>query len=981
MRLLLSRRSRRVLIAAAAITTCAMAPSTAGAAFGVAKFDAGTCTKNTEPAPECTRDSDPSFWYAQAGGHPPFGITDFEFNTTGLLSMPDGNVKDVHVDLPVGLSVNPEATPKCPTAQLEANACPADSAVGTNYIVAVSGGARVQIPTTVYNMEQPQGMPARFGMTVPLVGGQIYLDGGVAWDSDYHESFTISDITDAVPLVQTRLVFNGRAGDGTFITMPSGCTGPATTGLQVDSHQNPGQYLSYSTQTPIGATGCDQLPFRPTVSVTPDTRVAGAPAGVTVDVDVPQNPNGKDQPNSATLKDAHVTLPEGMSLNPSTANGLEACTDAQLGKGTRNPVACPAASAIGSVEIETPVLPSGTLKGTAYLGQPLSGDPTSGDEYRVFLVADAPRYGVSVRLVGHVVADPRTGQLTASFLDNPQIQFSRVRVTLRGGDKATLVNPPTCGAKPVTGRFTGYNGASATATSTVTIDQGCDRGGAFGPGLGASVSDPRAGGSPAFALTVTRPDGHQQLQRIDVSLPPGLLAKPNGIPLCDAAHAAAGTCPETSRIGSVAVAAGAGGTPFSLPGRVYLTGPYAGGPYGLSIVVPAKAGPFDFGDVVVRAAITLDRNDAHVRVVSDPLPTILDGVPLLLRSVAVTINRADTMRMPTSCGPLTIGSTLTSLGSLTASPTAPLQATNCDALKFTPTTKIALTGATQTTDGKHPGVDATVTQPRGQANIKQVQVTMPLAIALDPENANGLCEFTDGLRGVCPEKSVIGTATATTPLLPHDLKGKVYFVKGVRQGKGGALIKTLPTLLVKLHGDVDLDLRATTAVDPKSNRLISTFAPIPDAAVSSFRLKLNGGKHGILVVTGGKDICAGAQKAGLVAAGHNGKQLKQTLTLSTPCAAAPRLSKVRALPGGRVRVTVKAMATGRATVRGASKRLTTWSHSMRKGQTRTITLKPSKKARTSLARGRRVTERVAATFTVKGKGRATVRSKAVRLRR
>jgi hypothetical protein len=977
----LSRKSRRVLVAAMAVTTCLMAPGAARADFGVADFDAGTCTTNVEPAQQCRRDSDPSFWYSQAAGHPPFGITDFAFNTTGILATPDGNVLNVHVDLPVGLSVNPEATPKCTTAQLEAAACPPNSAVGTNYITTVSGVVKAPIATTVYNMVQPQGMPARFGMTVPVVGGEIYLDGGVAWDSDFHESFTIANITDAIPVYETRLVFNGRAGDGTFITMPSGCTGPATTGLQVDSHQNPGHYLSYTTQTPIGASGCDALPFHPTVSVTPDNRVAGAPAGVTVDVDVPQNPNGKDKPNTATLKDAQVTLPEGMSLNPSTANGLEACTDAQLGKGTRNPVACPAASAIGDVQIETPVLPAGTLKGTVYLGQPLSGDPTSGEEYRMFLVAESPRYGVSVRLVGHVVADPRSGQLTASFLDNPQIQFSRVRVTLRGGDRATLVNPPTCGTRQVTGRFTGYNGATATATGDVTTDQGCDRGGAFGPGLSASVSDPRAGGSPTFGLTVTRPDGHQQLQRVDVSLPPGLLAKPNGIPLCGDAQAAAGTCPESSRIGSVAVAAGAGGTPFSLPGRVYLTGPYNGGPYGLSIVVPAKAGPFDFGDVVVRAAITLDRNDAHVRVLSDPLPTILDGVPLLVRSVAVTINRPDTMRMPTSCGPLTIGSTLTSLASLTASPTTPFQAIGCDALRFTPTTKLTLTGATQTTDGKHPGVDAAVTQPSGQANIKQVQVTMPLSIALDPENANGLCAFTDGLRGICPEKSVIGTATATTPLLPHELKGKVYFVKGLRQSKTGSLIPTLPTLLVKLKGDVELDLRATTAVDPKSNRLISTFSPIPDAAVSSFRLKLAGGKHGILVVTGNKDICAGAQKAGLVAAGHNGKQLKQTLTLTTPCAAAPKLTKVKALPGGRVRATIKAMATGRATLRGTSKRLTTWSHAMRKGQTKTITLKPSKAARSSVARGRKVTARVVATFTAKGKGRATVRSKAVRLRR
>jgi hypothetical protein len=974
---------RRALVAAASIVGLwAAAAPAAQAEFGVAKFDAGTCTKNSEPAPQCTRDSTPDYWYSQASGHPQWGITDFAFNTAGLLDMPDGNVLNVHVDLPVGLSVNPEATPKCTTAQLEAQACPAASKVGTNYITTVSGLVKAPVPTTVYNMVQPDGMPARFGMTVPVVGGQIYLDGAVAWDSDFHESFTIANITDAIPVYETRLVFDGRAGDGTFITMPSGCTGPAETKLQVDSHQAPGQYVAKTTVTPIGASGCDDLPFSPTVGVAVDTRVAGAPSGVTIDVGLPRNPNGKDKPDTADLKDAHITLPQGMTLNPSAANGLQACTDAQLGKGTTRPVSCPAASAVGTVDFETPVLPAGALKGTVYLGQPLSGDPASGEEYRIFLVADSPRYGVSVRLVGHVVADPTTGQLTASFTDNPQVPVSLVRVALRGGDRAPLVNPPSCGTATVSGRFTSWGGQSATATGDVTIDQGCERAGSFAPGLAASVSDARAGASPAaFGLGVTRPDGDQALQRVDVSLPPGLLAKPAGIPLCGDAAAAAGTCPEASRIGAIEVTAGAGPAPFGLRGRVYLTGPYGGGPYGLAIVVPAVAGPFDLGVVVVRAAILVDRDDAHVRVVSDPLPTILDGVPLLLRSARVTIDRADTMRNPTSCAPLQIGATLTSVASLTASPTVPFAASGCDKLAFSPKTAITLTGATQTTDGKHPGVDSTVTQAPGQSNIQQVQVTLPLALALDPDNAQSLCEYVDGVRGVCPQTSVIGSATARTPLLDRPLSGKVYFVKGVRTDpKTGRQIKTLPTLLVQLRGQLALDLRATTSVDAKS-RLVTTFAPIPDAPVSSFRLRLAGGKHGILVVTVGKDICAGTQKAALVAAGHSGKKFTSSVKMSTPCAAAPKVSGVRAVGGGRVRVAVRAMVAGRVVLRGAGGRLTSWSHTMRKGQTLRVTLAPSKSARKSLARGRRVSERVSAKFTAKGKGATTVRSKAVRLRR
>jgi hypothetical protein len=699
---------------------------------------------------------------------------------------------------------------------------------------------------------------------------------------------------------------------------------------------------------------------------------------VTIDVTVPQNPNGKDQPNSATLRDAHVTLPEGMALNPSAAVGLEACTDDQLGKGATRPVACPAASAIGTVQIETPVLPAGTLSGTVYLAKPLSSNPTSGDEYRMFLVADSPRYGISVRLVGNVRADSQTGRLTASFVGNPQIPVSLVRVALRGGERAPLVNPASCGRGTASASFTAWSGASATAASPYVVDEGC--GAPFGPSFGASVSTAKAGASPSFTTTIARGDGDQALSRIDVSLPPGLLAKPAGIPLCPDAAASAGTCPESSRIGSVSVASGAGPSPLTLGGKMYLTGPYGGGPYGLAIVVPAVAGPYDLGLVVVRASIQLDRNDAHVRVLSDPLPTILDGIPLNVRSVAVTIDRPDTMRNPTSCGLAQVTGSLTSVGGAVALRNAGLQPTDCGALAFSPKTAIALTGATQMTDGKHPGVDATVTQAAGQANIHDVKVTLPLTFALDPDNAETLCEYDDGLKGSCPEKSAIGTATAKTPLLDRPLTGKVYFVKGVRFNAQGQRIRTLPTLLVSLRGQIALDLRATTAVDAKS-RLVTTFAGIPDAAVSSFRMVLNGGRHGILVVTSGKDACAGAQKASVAATGQNGKKQSSTAVLSAPCSPAPKMVSMARLTGGRVSVAVRAAAAGRLTIRGAAGRLGSATRKVKKHQLVRVTLKPSKATRRALVRGRRVSERVAAKFAAKGKGATTVKSRTLRLRR
>ncbi|HEY4098014.1 MAG TPA: hypothetical protein VGM33_21000, partial [Baekduia sp.] len=865
------------------LAVAGFAAPAAQAAFGVSDFDAGTCAKDTEPAPQCTRDSTTDFFYQQAAGHPPFGITDFSFNTSGLLGAPDGSVKDVRVDLPPGLSVNPGAAPLCTQTQLAANGCPADSRVGTNYVQAVSPILPALITAPVYNIDPPAGVPAMFGFTVPITGDVVYLVGGVAWDGDYHESFEINDLPSSIPLASTRLVFDGTAGDGTFITLPSGCAGPQTTQLHVDSYEDPGNFLAYSATTPVGITGCEGLPFAPTVTTSTDTRQAGAPAGLTIDVNLPQNPDGTDKPNTATLRDANVTLPAGMSLNPSAATGLEGCTDAQLGKGTARPVACPAGSAIGTVAIETPVLPAHALSGTVYLGQPTSGDPLSGDEYRLFLDAESARYGISVRLVGHVRADPTTGQLTATFSDNPQIPVSLVRVALRGGARAPLVNPPTCGTYTTHATVTSWGGQTAASDSALPIDAGCPGATGFAPGFGAAPSDAVAGSSPAsFGVNVVRAEADQPLSRIDVSLPAGLLAKPAGIPLCSDAQAGAGTCDESSRIGSVAVTAGAGPEPFGLGGRVYLTGPYEGAPYGLSVVVPAVAGPFDLGTVVVRAAVQLDPTDAHVRVVSDPLPTILDGVPLLVRNVAVTIDRPDTMRNPTSCAPLAITAALTSSGGLTAGGSSPFAPLDCQKLGFAPTTTLALTNATQTVNGKHPGVDARVVQKRGEANIKQVKVSLPLSLALDPDNAQTLCEYADGLRDACPAKSVIGSATATTPLLDHPLNGKVYFVKGVRtDAKTGRQIKTLPTLLVELRGEISLNLRAVTSVE--KNHLVTTFASIPDAAVSSFRMVLSGGRHGILAVTSKRDLCAVVQKAQVSATGQNGKARNTTNTLATPC--------------------------------------------------------------------------------------------------
>ena len=518
----------------------------------------------------------PSYFFRTGGGHPQFGITDFKFNTNGdFLGTPDGNVKDVHVDLPVGLSVNPEATPKCEDAQLGANACPAASRVGTNYITAISGSVQAPIPHHVYNMVQPDGMPARFGMNVPIVGGQIYLDGGVAWDGDYHESFDIKDITDAIPLVETRLVFDGRAGDGTFITMPSQCAGPQTTGLDVDSHQNPGVYLHYSTTTPVGAIGCDRLPFSPGVAVSSDTRRAGAPAGVTIDVTVPQNPNGKDQPNTATLKDAHVTLPAGMALNPSAATGLEACTDDQLGKGTKNPVTCPAASAIGTRRLRDAGAPGRDARQGH--GLPRQAAQRRPDQRR--RVPDLPgRRQPALRPV-----DPAGGTCRRRPQDRPADRVVRRQPAGPGVARARRAarRRPRDARQPADLRddqrdgelhARGSGAQTATATAPYTVDQGCDA--PFAPAFARGRQHARRPAPRRRSRRRSRAaTATSRCRRSTCRCRPGCWPSPPASRCARTRNAAAGTCPAASRIGAVATTAGAGNDPFGLGGQVYLTGP------------------------------------------------------------------------------------------------------------------------------------------------------------------------------------------------------------------------------------------------------------------------------------------------------------------------------------------------------------------------------------------------------------------------
>jgi hypothetical protein len=928
-------RGRGVFVVLVAVLAWALAASAAHAAFGVETFTAQVTNEN-------------GTLNEQAGSHPFEGATTFRFNTTGAgVGVPDGNVKDIRVDLPPGLISNPQALPQCTDAQLTSSTCPVESQVGTEELAVVGSVfglnlATIKVP--LYNMAVHEGQVARFSFFVPVMNLQVDVVGGVRSAGDYGLFFTISDVPQTPGLVWTSLTFWGVPADPAhdpergetcvpdtglpscvgggkastapqtpFLTLPTKCGPPLTTTLTVDSYQ--GDRATAADTTPIGPQGCDKLPFDPSISVTPDTTQADAPVGTTVILHVPQSqdPHGL---GSAHLKDAVVTLPAGMSIDPSAANGLEGCTDEQIGIGTDRPVACPPGSKIGTVAIDSPLLP-GRIEGPIHLGQPVPGNP-----YRIFLVAEG--YGVSVRLAGSVTPDPRTGQLTTRFSDNPQVPFTDLVLHFDGGPRAPLATPQECGAATTTSTLVPYSGQpAATPSSSFMVDADGHGGGCgatpFALDLGASTQSPLAGAFSPFTVAVARADRQQTLSRLDVQLPPGLLGMLSRVTLCGEEQAAQGTCPEESKIGTTTVSAGAGPQPFSISGPVYLTGPYAGAPFGLSIAVRAIAGPFDLGTVVVRAAIRVDPHDSHLTVASDPLPTILQGIPLRLRRVDVAVGRDQFMFNPTSCSPLSVGATLTSAGGATQALSTPFQVSGCERLAFKP----KLTASTSGLASRHSGASlhVKVAQGPGEANIRSVAVTLPRQLPARLTTINKAClEATFAADpATCPPESHVGTATAATPVLSQPLSGPAYLVS-----HGGA---GLPSLEVILRGQgITVDLSGSIAISPKGVTS-STFPAVPDVPIRSFELDLPRGPFSALAAPA--DLCAPTLTMPTTITGQNGKQVVRRITVSTSdCGVRIVGRKVRGrtvtltlkVPGaGRVRASGRGMRTASRTVRKAGR--------------------------------------------------------------
>jgi hypothetical protein len=840
----------------------------------------------------------------QAGAHADLTIS---FALTQKNGEPYGLTRDLFFKLPPGAIGNPQRIPSCNLVELgdtpEESHCPTFSQVGVSEIT-LGGDNAGTFLEPIYNMDRPGGdVVARFGLFAGLYPTVINVRVN---QDDYSLTAAIEGAPAASYLIGATSTFWGVPGapshDGLrltpeeadhfelpaggvagekaekpFLTNPTDCSLAREVSVTAVSYQLPQAKKSLSGGFP-GITGCGLLSFDPELSIQPTTTEAAAPTGVDVKVQIPQSEDANTL-STSTLKSAHVTLPPGLTINPAAGDGLAACSDEQAGYGSDSAPHCPDAAKLGSAEIEVPALEH-TLQGAIY-----QRTPEPGRLFGFWLITD--ELGVRLKLPAEIKADPVTGQLSTVF-DGipslggiPQVPFSEMRLHISGGPRAPLATPSSCGTYQTHYSFLPWSGKPpAEGDTPMQITSGCNKGG-FNPQLHAGSTRSAAGAFSPFTFTLTRQDGEANPQTIAVHLPQGLLAKLGGVPLCSDAAAATGACPPSSRVGSLSAAAGVGGAPLWIPqpGKpgtaAYLAGPYKGAPYSIVSVVPAQAGPFDLGLVVNRAAIYVDPETALATIKTDPLPQILEGVPVAYRTIHVLVDRKNFTLNPTSCAQKQITATVTAANGAVAEPRDGFQATNCAKLAYTPKLKLSFKGSTKRTG--NPAIKAVLTQKPHQANTRAAVVLLPQSEFIDNAHISTPCTRVQFDDEKCPKGSILGHATARTPLLDKPLKGPVYF-----RSNGGD--RELPDIVADLRGAIHVTLVGyidSVKTGPETSRVRTRFLHVPDAPVTKFTMSLYGGKKGL--VQNSKNLCLTNRKAELQLKAQNGLSRITDPVISTKC--------------------------------------------------------------------------------------------------
>jgi len=827
-------------------------------------------------------------------------------------------------------NVRVEGLPQCPDA----------TAVGYSGTEAefkvIPPGEDQFLHVPVFNLEPPPGVPARLGFAVLNV--PIVIDVGVNDDPPHNLVAKLRNIPQAVLFYRSTVTLWGTPANPShdalrgkcvgralqtdpgpvslgkcpvsveekaFLTLPRSCRGPLPTTFEATSWLGDtftGAALTNDGFQPRGMAECGSLSFNPTISAKPTTLAAESSTGLDFGIEVSDlglsSPTGRAK---ADVDKVVLTLPEGMTANPSSAEGLEVCGEADLARETLGALpgaGCPNASKLGAVEVKTPLLEE-TLGGSLYLAKPYENE--FGALLALYLVIRNDELGILIEQPVKVEPDPRTGQLLSTTEDIPELPFSSFKLRFREGARSPLVSPPTCGAHEVKALlYPSSGGAPVPSSSSFQILSGpgggaCPAGGTppFDPGFSAGTLNNSAGAYSPFSMRLTRRDGDQDLTKFSAELPPGMVAKLAGVERCsDAAIAAAKTrtgaeekaspsCPAASRIGRVLAGAGVGSVLTYVPGSIYLAGPYNGAPLSVASIVPAVAGPFDVGTVVTRLALRIDPRSAEVRVdgdASDPIPHILAGIPLKVRDIRAYVDRPQFTLNPTSCDPSQVGASLWGGGSdpfsladdSPVSLTERFQAASCASLGFKPRLTLKLKGGFKR--GGHPALTGTYTPRAGDANLSGLVLRLPRSAFLDQAHIRTICTRVQFAAKSCPPGAIYGQATAYPPLLDQPLSGPVYLRSSDHD---------LPDFVADLHGLIDVE--ALARIDSVRGGIRATFTEVPDAPLSKVVVRMQGQKKGLIVNS--TDLCAAKRRAQASLAAHNGKAAGLRPVLRAQCRA------------------------------------------------------------------------------------------------
>jgi hypothetical protein len=911
---MIEQTMRRVHNRSAAYTSGLTLLASALVAIGLACPVAAVASGECEPRPKCfsVETVEGSLSTTQAGAHPDLAFT-FDLSKDPESTPNPFNLKDaysltktVRIDLPAGLVGNPNVLgvpQQCTVAELEAfselnGGCPNGSQVGLTKIYAYDLPEAFLEP--VYMMVPPGGdVVARLGFIAGIF--PTFVDFRVRSESDYGLTAEIVDAPTAARLIRAETTTWGVPSDRkhdeerctaaevfisdctvspsrhpgsrplAFLTNPTRCGVPLSLGVSAASWAEPERFDTKSTSLST-ITGCDELPFGPGLEVEPTSHQAASPSGLEVTISLP-SPEGVETLEPSQIREAKIDMPAGVTVNPGAADGLEACSPEQVGFGTRNASKCPDGAKLADTEFDIPALPR-RMKGAIYLREPVPGNL-----FRIWIVADD--LGAHVKLPAQLNIDEATGQIKSVVSEVPQVPVKEIKLLFKSGFRAPLATPASCGTYQTHYEFTPWSGNHPVSGDTpMQITQGCDTGG-FKPLFTAGTTSTSGGGFSPFLFDLTRNDGEQNPETLEVNLPSGLVAKLAGVPLCEGEDAATGKCSAASKVGHIVGALGVGPAPLWVPqaGKsptaAYLGGPYKGAPFSLIVVVPAQAGPFDLGNVVVRSAIYVDPVTAQVTVKSDLLPQILQGIPLTYRHVQVAVDKPEFILNPTNCEQLTIASNIKSSQGTTAGLSTPFQVTNCAKLALKPKFVVSTAGRTSRKIGA--SLNATLSFASGslgsEANLKSVKVSLPKQLPSRLTTLQKACPdstFTQNPAS-CPQDSKIGTATAVSPIVPVPLTGPAYFVS-----HGGA---AFPELIVVLQGyGITVDLHGETFIS-KAGITSSTFHQIPDVPVSTFNLNLPQGPDSALAANG--NLCQSKLLMPTVFTAQNGLTLKQNTHITT----------------------------------------------------------------------------------------------------